>query len=230
MADISSHTIVKNGADFIESCLRQVLPFMKTSYVSVDTCSSDGTVTILQRLEQEYINLKLDYFTPGEDWQHDTTDAFNRQLSKIQSTWILAMDDDEYWATLELKKLMRLLDEAKQEDNGYAFHGYYLIDKEHIYTAKNWDGFSDRVFRNKPNLQWKYCFPPIKIYDGKNPLYWRRNKTVKQVENIEFIHFSLLKKSSWRKDICQVQPEIGNYVPRYIKRVPDWVIKEIEKQ
>ena len=62
MLDIATNTIVKNGADFIELCLNQVLPFVSKAIVSVSKDSTDGTISILERMAKENPKIELNYY------------------------------------------------------------------------------------------------------------------------------------------------------------------------
>ena len=215
--------IVKNEAEFIEPCIRQVVPYVNRILIGVDSRSSNGTKDIVDRLAKEFLNIYVEYFYLGENWQEDLVKVQNAQLKATTEEWIWSLDGDEYYPTYSIKRLIEHLN--KDIYDGYAFKFWYLVDKEHIYNRKQFVGHLERIWRNKPTLYWKGKFPGTHIHDGKLYMWFRKTERVRRLDDVEYIHFSRLKKSSWRKDMEGIELYNG----KYLKKVPEHIQTEIDK-
>ncbi len=211
MFSITTNTICKNSADFIEPVLKQVLPYVEKAIVSVDRASTDGKIGILERMAKEYHKIDLDYYEVKNPLK-DLVEQKNRQIQKSKSEWIWTLDDDDFYPIEQVKNIIKFLEGAKAD--AYLIKCWFPVDKEHYYPPKgNWN---ERFFRNVPGLEWENNF-----------LHETINKPKMRIETkiAYFIHLSYLKTRSWRREWNK------KLYPRYkhVKGLPDY-IKDILKK
>jgi glycosyltransferase involved in cell wall biosynthesis len=223
--------IVRDEEQFLESCLRQVIPYVNRILIAVDSRSSDKTEEIVRKLVDEFpLKVFAEFPIIGdEDWMRDLGEIQNRQLKMTTEKWVWSLDGDEYYPTESLEQLRNKLNEDVVGDDGYAFYFWYLIDKKHFIRRKQFMGYLERIWRNKDTLIWRRYSPEDKsfyhLYDEKCQLHFRKTTRIKKIWEVQYIHFSRLKNWSWRKDS-------GNTtLPRshYIKELPSWVINIVNK-
>lgn len=182
--EITTNTLCKNSADFVEVCLKQVLPFITKAIVSADKSSTDGTPEILERLKGENPKIELDYYTISEPFK-DLVAERNKQLQKTKTEWIWILDDDELYLEEQIKNIFKVLEEGRAD--AYLIPCWFPVDKEHYYPSKG--AWAERFFRNIPNIKWEgeFLHETIKI-----------PKT--RIKTASYIHLSYLKANSWRKE------------------------------
>ncbi|HEC64669.1 MAG TPA: glycosyltransferase [bacterium] len=195
MVKICSHTIVKNGADFIEPCLRQILPHVNRALVSIDDRSSDGTVEIIKKLEKEYDNLDVDYFTVKDS--KDLVEARNRQIERTTEDYFWVVDDDEYWLEEDIKRLFKHFE--KYDDLAFRVTFWFPINDKQCWLLETRHSQIERVFKNVPGMVWYKTFPAERIhYKGTHLI--RTHKRDRLLKDIFYIHFSYLKDHGWRNE------------------------------
>ena len=139
MADpfISVCLITKDEEDFIERCLRSVLP-IASELVIVDTGSTDGTIEICKTFGTAPHSYK---------WNNHFAEARNYGLSKAKGDWILWVDADEEIEGGHDDFIMGLLSETDAHMLLLPVINYYgetlpvLRDQAHLY-------YQPRLFRN----------------------------------------------------------------------------------
>ena len=62
MLDACVLTIVRNGEDYLESCLLQIIDYVSTIRITVDKRSNDRTKGIVDRLAARYPNIVVSHF------------------------------------------------------------------------------------------------------------------------------------------------------------------------
>ncbi len=186
MFSITTNTICKNSADFIEPVLKQVLPYVDRAIVSVDKVSTDGTIKILERMAKENPKIDLDYYEVKNP-AYDLVAQKNKQIQKSKTEWIWTVDDDDFYPKKQVKNIVKFLGKARED--AYLIKCWFIVDKEHYYPPKgNWN---ERFYRNVPGLKWENNFLHETIKKPK-----ARIKT----RIAYFIHLSYLKTHSWRKE------------------------------
>ena len=228
---ICSHTIVRNGADFVEPCLRQILPYVDRALVSVDLSSKDETIDILKRLEKEYKNLELSYFL--SDNLKGLTEERNRQLEKTTEDWFWIVDGDEYYLKEDIEKILSDLD---KKYICYEFSFWFPVSlTEHHYNYSR--TFAPRIFRKEPEMKWKRAFPKETLHNKGLRIYSKTSPEIKR-HNVRYIHFSHLKNWSWRKeygyrfreyDKCKLPIKIINEIKLCLKNVECAKAQDLKK-
>lgn len=218
MATIATHTIVKNGADFIELCLRQVIPFVDRVDVAVSRHSTDGTPEIIKRLTQEFPKVEMHPYS--EDDLEGLTKVRNRQLDRTEEDYIWILDDDEYYLLDDVQTIVNesLLD----KHDVYQFAFWLMWDCE-LYHVPRSRIFTSRVIKNFVGLRWDYPF-------GNETLFVKGIKVDDEYFDIHqspirYVHFSMLKKNSWRKEYDKPYNIDGT---RNLRRLPPDIRKEVK--
>ena len=101
-SSISLCMVVKNEAEYLEDCLKHLLPWVREMIV-VDTGSTDETPSIAERCGARV------FFFP---WNNDFSSARNFSLRQANEPWILVLDADERLALCEAEKLSSLVQGA----------------------------------------------------------------------------------------------------------------------
>jgi len=191
---ITSNTIVRDGMPFIDLVLRQVEPFVDEMVITLSMKSKDGTSSAINRFVNEFpVKTKLYY----EDVEVLSLLTYVRQnqLEVSNGDWILFLDDDDFWPEESLKKLRKLLN-SNEDVDGYSFRPYQVIDEYSYDTTWN-NKYFTKLFKNQEGVCYRGWWPRDVIYKGKDLLYWKTNKRVKNVD-IPFFHLSNIKSGSFR--------------------------------
>ena len=197
MVTIASHTLVKNGMPFIDLVLRQAIPFVNRSLITVSRKSDDGTLEVVQKLQSEFPDKVFVDFeeisSPGE-----LTGERQKQVEKTTEDWIWFLDDDDYWPT-ESIELMRGLIEMGVDVDGYSISPYQVVSKEH--HDGSWSGkFFLKFFKNQPGINYRHPWPRDLIYLNDTLLYWKGNHRVPRIGRKMFYHLSNVKDHSFRSE------------------------------
>lgn len=137
--------ITKNEEKFIEGCLFSVLS-IADEIVIVDAFSTDNTKQISESFPVKYFERK---------WTGDYSAARNYAISKASGKWILFLDADE--RLTDGLTLIRSLKKTKADEIGG-----FLLERRDIFRHKDNSKITHynvgivRVFRNKPNIRFKY--------------------------------------------------------------------------
>lgn len=193
---ICSHTIVKNGQPFIDLVLKQVLPFVDRSIVTVSVKSKDGTKELLEKMAKENTKINLIY----EDVYLPEYLTYERQVQVGRTTedWILFLDDDDYWPTKSLEDLTQQLTMVKDID-GLAFNPVQLVDFNNDDESWRYKWFT-KVFPNVKGLHYRFPWPKDVIFIDNRWCYWRKNSRVLRCPYIKYFHLVNLKDHSFRDE------------------------------
>ena len=101
-SSISLCMVVKNEAEYLEDCLKHILPWVRELIV-VDTGSSDDTPVIAERCGARVFSFP---------WNNDFSAARNFSLQQANEPWILVLDADERLALRDAEKLSSLVRSA----------------------------------------------------------------------------------------------------------------------
>lgn len=179
---IEVHTLVRNAEQFIRQVLEQVLPYVDMVRVSIDENTDDNTLSILANIKTDKIKVQ----THKNNIPHiDLVNARNSLMEQVTCDWIWIIDDDEYYPTDVIERILPNLD---GDACGIKF--WLPITKETYLPYKS-NRIMSRFYRNTGKLKWINNF-------GHECIPIDENK----VKNFEerYIHLSVLKKWSWRKD------------------------------
>lgn len=181
---------------FIYTVIRNVLPFVDRSLITVSKKSNDGTLRKLDELQQEFPErVFVDYedvSKPG-----DLTYIRQMQIGKTVEDWILFLDDDDYWPSNYMDKIKRFY--LNRDVDAYAVNPYQVINGQGYDISWRHKWFT-KLFRNKKGLHYRKEWPRDIIFIGNDYLYWRANKRVERLMDIRYFHLSNVKHHSFRKE------------------------------
>lgn len=109
---ISVITTVKNGEAFITETLESVRnqSFNDIEHIIVDDGSTDSTVEIVKRFQEENPSYKLYLYQPGGLGRGK---ALNYAVSKAKSDWVAIIDADDIWHPNKLEIQYKIVSENK---------------------------------------------------------------------------------------------------------------------
>jgi glycosyltransferase involved in cell wall biosynthesis len=134
---LAAALIVKNEEATLEACLHSLIGI--DEIVILDTGSTDKTVELARSLGATVHE--------GYEWHDDFSDARNTCIRKCTSDWILTIDADETLDEGMLDKIRKVLDEV--EGMGESMEAITVL-----MHCENDQFYSDRVFRNKPDVHY----------------------------------------------------------------------------
>ena len=222
MSSICSNTLLKNSADFIEPCLNSVLPYVDRAIVSVDKTSTDGTVDILNRMAKENSKIELDSYTI-ENFNTDLPKKRDEQLKRTTEDYVWIVDDDEFYLPSHAQRLKDYLDNDTKYD-AYCMRAWFVLDEKHYHPYRGKHRM-ERVFRNKPTLNWKGVWSRESIHDGdlwvssRNPL---GSNVCHFGSDVQYLHLSYLKNYTWRTTFGKKKFHYPDISPEKIKKYPEF--------
>jgi glycosyltransferase involved in cell wall biosynthesis len=198
---ICAHTIVKNGMPFIGLVLRQVLPMVNRSYITISEKSNDGTLDVLKKIEKEFAPKVTILFENVQD-PAELTKERQKQLDMTLEDWVLFLDDDDFWSSEALAEIHDLMED--HDVDGFAVRPYQLINQDY-YDQSFKNKWFTKFFRNQPGVHYEHPWPRDLIYKGSELLYWKTNPRVPRIP-VRYFHLSHIKDYSFRN-----QPEFKEY-------------------
>jgi hypothetical protein len=186
----TAFTIVLNGALTIEQCIRHHAPLFDR-YVVVEGAamrcksqprgdgrwltggkknSTDGTVEILQRLEDEIPNLKVIY--AKKVW-NGKLEMFQEALNHTDYGLVWQIDSDEYWRPSDVSKMNRYM-ESETHFTDAEFWAFHFWSSPFLHTELKPTAWGNIV-------PWRRLFRFSKgdsALSHEPPLMRRRNKDV----------------------------------------------------
>lgn len=114
-----------NCGRFVEESIRSVQSqtYQNWELIFVDDCSTDDTISIVQRIQQadKRIRLFKNVYNSG------AAISRNHGLREAKGKWIAFLDSDDLWEPTKLEKQVRFM-----EENGYVFSytSYQEIDSD----------------------------------------------------------------------------------------------------
>ncbi|MCL2628962.1 MAG: glycosyltransferase [Oscillospiraceae bacterium] len=143
---LSQCMIVKNEEKNIEKALSWAKPIAFEQIV-VDTGSTDRTVEIAEKL-----GAKVYHF----EWINDFSAAKNFAIEQATGNWIAFLDADEYFSTVDAKKLIIFL--KRIQNDPVMRENYLALNCALVNVDDNGKPFSildqERVFRNLPSVRY----------------------------------------------------------------------------
>lgn len=227
MIDATVNMIVRNGEDYVEASLLSVLPHVKRVSVLIDSRSTDGTRTILEKLSKEWNNLEF-FIWKVTDPFRDLVGARNFLLSRINTKfgWIVDSDEvypEEVFEPLEfiLRKYWGIM--------SYGFTCWAVWDKQNAHSITS-NRPSMRIFLNSTLLKWDGLFGREKLLLGDLDLCHDF-----LVLTFKYIHFTHLKSDLWRNELKRRRRiDINNValipMPSKIKKIVNKYVKEKNMQ
>ena len=212
MLDACVMTLVRNGEDYLEPCILQIVDKVSSVRITIDSRSDDNTRNIAYKLAEQYPSIKVLEFRVTDPLT-DLVAMRNSQLS-FTETWGFIVDSDEFHNDI----LKYEFGDERSLASAYAFQCHApwpSRGKGHKASAKAVIG---RVFKNKGVLEWKGTF-------GKEKLYRNGDEVFKDATLLPFryIHFTHLKKDDWRTELRQRRIADG----RDLYQLPDNIIRYI---
>lgn len=209
MFDACVMTLVRNGADYLEPCVLQVVDKVSSVKITIDSRSDDGTRNIAHRLAARYPQISVREHVVVEPLI-DLVEARNSQLDFVE-TWGFIMDSDEFhWDILNY--------ELSDVADAYALQCHApwpARGKGHKASAKAVIG---RIFRNTGVLRWNGTFGKEKLYRGEREVF-----ADAVLLPHRYIHFTHLKHDDWRTELHQRRIADG----RALYQLPDNIIRII---
>lgn len=223
MSRLVSHTLVRNGMPFIDLVLRQVLPFVHKSLITISEQSEDGTKEAIEALKQEFPG-KISISFENVENPGLLTQERQKQLDQTDlGDWVLFLDDDDYWPTSSLEQIVNWLG---WDVDGYAVNPLQIAGKEVHDTSWSNKWFT-KFFRKQEGVHYKHPWPKDLIYKGDKMLYWKKNELVPKIDP-RFIHLSYIKSYSFRKQTWAEKYGFNINESR-LQSIPDLWLNDIDK-
>ena len=226
MLDACVQTIVRNGEDYLEPCILQVVDHVSTVKITIDSRSTDNTRDIVRRLEKQFPDkIEVREFRVIDPLV-SLVAMRNSQLD-FKETWGFIVDSDEFHS--EISNYQFGHEDAPT--SAYAFQTYTpwtMRGKGHKASDRTVIG---RVFKNKGVLQWRGKFGKEKLYRGDEEVF-KEDRSKKEfmeryrgmtVLPYRYIHFTNLKQDDWRTEMKQQRVADD----RSLYQLPDNIIKII---
>ncbi len=133
--------IVKNEAEYLETCLKLARPHVD-EIVVIDTGSTDGTQDIARRYADVFEEI---------EWPNSFAAARNYSLDRASGQYILILDGDEYIADFNGWKTLRLVLQ-EQQIAGIRLRIRNLLPANGFVQADVI--FQERIFPNDPSVRY----------------------------------------------------------------------------
>lgn len=195
--------IVRNGDDYMTPCIEAVAPHVKKIKICMDSRSNDDTYLQITRLVQKFPNVEGDIYKVLEP-RKDLVGMRNTLLS-FDEEWGLIMDSDEYHYDIQNLTV--------GEKDAYLLSCYAVWNETHIHKSSSRAKIG-RLFRNKPNLLWKGSFGKEKLYCGDKLVFEDA-----PVLPYKYIHFTHIKKDTWRQEMRQRRIADGKNLSKTPKEI-----------
>ncbi len=166
--DITLCLIVKNEEDYVAKCIESVQPIVKKIIIG-DTGSKDNTISICNK----YVDV-----VEKIDFSYGFSHARNTLLQKVNTTWVLFLDADEYFDLNELKKLSLILPNISDEVDALSLLRYNFFSNGAFYTSE-----SIKIFRAHPDIYYTGI-----VVDSIKPSLLKKGKKIEQI-SIVLNHF-----------------------------------------
>jgi glycosyltransferase involved in cell wall biosynthesis len=146
---VSLCMIVKNEEGNLPSCLGSVADLV-SEIVVVDTGSTDGTKQIAAQHGARVVDVP---------WRDSFAEARNESIDHATGDWIFWLDADDLVDDVNRPKLRSLLGRLGQEPLAYFMWSALVWESGEISTVDH-----VRLFRNLPQIRWKYRVHEQLIY------------------------------------------------------------------
>jgi len=209
MLDACVMMIARNADDYIEPCIRVLAPHVKKVRVALDSRSTDGTFQKIERLSEQFENI-FPYFVEVQNPLVDLVVARNRLL-QTEEPWGFIVDSDEYHQNIANYRFGK--------ENAYALQCWAVWNETHAHRSSSRARIG-RVFRNSKFVHWRGLFGREILYNGNTPVF-----TDPKLLPYRYIHFTHLKKDSWRSELHQERVADG----KFLSPMPESIISTIKK-
>jgi len=143
---LSQCMIVKNEEKNIEKALGWAKR-VAFEQIVVDTGSTDRTVELAKKMGAKVLHF---------EWINDFSAAKNFAIEQASGNWIALLDADEYFSSVDTKKLMiflrRIMADPHMKDNFHVLNCAWVNVDEEGNPKSVQD--QERVFRNLPSLRY----------------------------------------------------------------------------
>ena len=202
-------TIVRDGDDYLEACMRAVIPYVKRVRITVDSRSTDRSWSIANRLREEFSNVEPSIFAVTNPIR-DLVEMRNSQMY-FPEKWGFIVDSDELHPFIK--------DVELGDRDAYALNCYAVWNRDHIHKSSSRARIG-RIFRNTQGLRWIGRFGKEALYNGNKKVFTKDTEILPQ----RYIHFPHLKKDQWRNELNQARVADG----KYLSKTPERIISIID--
>lgn len=230
---IAACLIVKDGESDIRKCLQSVVPFVQQVIIGVDSSTTDGTFTVLRKIENENPLVAFTVFSIEPVSKTGFAAARNSTITQADADWILWIDSDEV-----LYNGDRLCNYMRHNQySGYAIKQHHItINPPGVMKTD----MPCRVFRNHLGVRFfgvVHEHPELSLNEGIGHVIVLPDVQIAHhgyaTEDIRRGRFSrnlnllvrdrkenpdrILGKYLWIRDLaqlCQYEIQAGNYDPR----------------
>lgn len=203
MPSICSMTIVRDGEEYIEQCLRQIAPYVSRMKVAIDSRSKDRTREIVRSLSKDF-PIEMTELTISDPTK-DLVTMRNTQLLFTEK-WGFIVDADEFHYDIASYTF------TDADAYGFMCHAPWNMEEGHKASGRALIG---RVFRNYGTLEWKGLFGKEKLFrDGQNVF------DTAELLPYRYLHLTHLKHDPWREEMNQKRIADG----RALYRLPERII------
>lgn len=159
--DVTLCLIVKNEAKYISTCIESVRPLVDQIMIA-DTGSTDDTVVICRRYTDRVETI---------DFSMGFSNARNHLVRKVKTKWVLFLDADEYFDSVELKRLGDFISDASSEVDAFSLLRYNFFSSGAFYTSD-----SIKIFRSHPEILYSGI-----VVDSVKPSLMKRGGKIQQI-------------------------------------------------
>ncbi|MBP6855675.1 MAG: GtrA family protein [Candidatus Pacebacteria bacterium] len=198
MKTITAHCLVKNEDVFIEYAIRSVIDVVDAVLV-FDTGSNDSTVSIVQRLRQEY-PAKIIFEQKGPCDKERHTQLRQEMVDKTTTDWFMILDGDEVWTTQGARELKHIIEDTSTECVVAPFHlcvGDVFHEhrrKGHFIINGKKGNYALRALKKTRGIHWGGVYENDTLYDERKKIFCGENNTV--FLDHSFWHCTHLRRSS----------------------------------
>lgn len=197
MLDACVHMLVRDGMPFIAPSLEAVLPHVSRVIVAIDSRTVDETRNAISNLKWKYPHLYYEIFEIC-DPLNDLVNARNAMLAATYEKWVWVVDADEFYPVWEIRKIIGSIG----EDDAYAWYFWAVWDSQHAHKSTT-NTPAIRLFKNTGKLKWIGRFGKETLVSDKTIYSARKNKNVRLLDNVRYVHFTHVKKNAWRDEMNQ---------------------------
>ncbi|RUS43058.1 glycosyltransferase family 2 protein [Cohnella sp. AR92] len=193
---VSAAMIVKDEIRCVERCISSVISAVD-EFVIVDTGSTDGTLQVIERMQEQNEKIKLYRF----EWINDFSAARNYSLSKVTNGWVFVVDADDVLPEDQSYKVREITSILDKEGKQTAL--YVVMDNViNGHIVSSYDNTCLRIFpshlRYRDQIHERVELPkdfPVARYDlhilhdGYDPNLTDRKKKI--IRNLQLLQLSL---------------------------------------
>ena len=140
----------------------QIMRQLSDGIIVIDTGSTDGTC--------EWVESRSDAQLEKFKWIDDFSAARNYAISKIDSEYILMIDDDEYIPKKAHKKFKEYFTGLREKPVFSFYIANYLQPYEFFEKPKYLEGLATRLFPNNKGIKYKHLVHEVLIHKQENKL------------------------------------------------------------